>query len=291
MATLISATPLPVRRPVVDGTIGKLLLEAGKIALRDIDRIVLEQKENGLRFGEAALRLGLVQEDDVLRALARQFEYPCVIASDSSLSLDLVAAYRPQSPSVEALRTLRSRLMLRWFSGSRKQLAFVGTGADEGCSVLVANLAILFSQLGERTLVVDADLRNPALHRLFGLDNRRGLSGFLAGRHPLDEVVTRIDTFVDLSAVCAGATPPNPQELLNRPAFPEFLEETAQQYDVTLVNAAPLLLCADAQPVTARTGGCVVVARRHLTRLADLQAVREHLSATGAEILGVVLSS
>lgn len=280
---------VPLQHSPGYSNIGRLLIEAGKISERDVERIVQEQAEHRLRFGEAALRLGLIQEDDILRALSRQFEYPYVPVHHSPLSRELVAAYKPQSRPVEALRALRSQLILRWFGRHRKCLTLVSATPDVECGTVAANLALVFSQLGERTLLIDGDLREPALHQLFGLVNRSGLSSLLAGRNPWEQVVRPIDGFVNLRVISAGATPPNPQELLGRAAFSQLLYSASREFDVILVRASPMLACADALSVCSRTGGCVLVARRHETRLADLQWAKQQISATGAEIVGVVL--
>ena len=105
-------------------------------------------------------------------------------AGDASLSHELVAAYKPFSPVVEQLRALRSELMLRWFDEqpAHKAIAVMSEARGEGRSYIAANLAVVFSQLGGRTLLIDADLRKPSQHLLFGLENRIGLSTVLSGR-------------------------------------------------------------------------------------------------------------
>ena len=101
-------------------------------------------------------------------------------------SEELVAAYQPFSQQVEALRALRSQLMMRWFNETNKSLAVVTANAGEGGSYLASNLAVMFSQLGERTLLIDANMRNPRQHIIFNLKENRGLSDILAGRAGLD---------------------------------------------------------------------------------------------------------
>ncbi|RZL30450.1 MAG: chain length determinant protein tyrosine kinase EpsG, partial [Rubrivivax sp.] len=140
---------------------GALLLDAGKLTPEDFERVLRMQNETGIRFGEAAVRLGLVGEDDIQQVLARQFAYPYLQKGQAGLSPKLVAAYQPFSPQVEALRAIRSQLMLRWFARGRRALAIVGVDPDDGAALFAANLAIVFAQLGEQTLLVDANLRAP----------------------------------------------------------------------------------------------------------------------------------
>ena len=96
-------------------SIGAILIDTGRLSAENAERILRLQKEQGKRFGDAAIELGLLNEDDIRFALSSQFDYPYLLAGDNSLSQELVAAYKPFSPAVEQLRALRSQLMLRWF--------------------------------------------------------------------------------------------------------------------------------------------------------------------------------
>jgi len=282
----------PDFRPVgfrAEQRIGKLLLDAGKITPEDAEKALRLQKDKGLRFGEAAKQLGFITDADIQQAIGRQFDYPYLQPGEADFSQELVAAYSPFSAQVEALRGLRSQLMLRWFADDRKALAIVGSGAGEGASYTAANLAVVFSQLGERTLLIDADLRTPRQHDVFKLRNRQGLSDVLAGKAGLD-AIERIPAFVDLSVLPAGTVVPNPQELLGRPAMIDLLERLGAHYDVILLDTSPAALGADAQTVTARAGGALMVARKNYTRLNAAAALKEQLASAGAEVVGTVLN-
>ena len=159
-----------------DANIGKLLLDLGKITPEEAERVLRLQKAEDLRFGVAAQKLGLVTDADIHQALSLQFDYPYLQPNQGAFSKDLVAAYQPFSRQVEALRALRSQLILRWFNEGNKSLAIVAASESDGCSNLAANLAVVFSQLGEQTLLVDANLREPKQHKIFNLSERRGLS-------------------------------------------------------------------------------------------------------------------
>ena len=274
---------------VSDSSIGRLLLQLGKITLADSEKILNAQQKHGLRFGDAALKLGLIKESDIRQVLALQFNYPYLQAGQGKYSDELIAAYQPFSKQVEALRALRSQLMLRWFSEGFKSLAIVSANAGEGGSYLAANLAIVFSQLGERTLLVDANLREPRQHKIFNLKENRGLSDIIAGRAGLD-VITQVDSFVDLSVLGAGTVPPNPQELLSRTSFIEFMNQAIGLYDVVLLDTTPATITADAQATVARCGGALLVSRLNHTRLVDLTEVRDQIAVTGARIVGVVIN-
>jgi protein-tyrosine kinase len=271
------------------GKIGRLLLQLGKISIEDTDKILRVQQESGLLFGDAALKLGLITQADISQVLALQFSYPYLQTGQGNYSEELVAAYQPFSKQVEALRALRSQLMMRWFNERNKSLAIVSSSGGEGVSYLAANLAVMFSQLGERTLLVDANMRAPRQHKIFNLIQNRGLSDIIAGRAGID-VVSKVPYFEDLSVLGAGTPPPNPQELLNRLRFSHFLNYTKSKYDVILVDAAPANNSADAQVTVARCGGALLVSRLNHTRLSDITEMRNQIAVTGASVVGAVIN-
>lgn len=269
-------------------SMGALLLDAGKISVSDAERIVIFQKQNGVRFGEAAKALGLINDEDIQKVLSQQFDFPCLMTNEDNFSRELVAAYQPFSAQVEALRAVRGQLMLRWFINVHKTLALVSPSRGEGRSYMAANLAIIFSQLGERTLLIDADLRQPRQHKLFKLLGAYGLSDILAGRTDLT-AVTRIPAFRDLSVLPAGTVPPNPAELISR-SLKNCLQQLQSQFDVILIDTPSAEQGIDAQIITSNCGGALLVARQHNTRLNDLQLLKEALQDTGSQCFGVVLT-
>jgi chain length determinant protein tyrosine kinase EpsG len=272
-------------------TIGGILVERGRLAAHDAERIVRLQQERGLRFGEAAIVLGLLTLDDVRQALSHQFDYPCLPLGDTTLDRSLVAAYQPFGPSGEDLRALRSQLLLRWFDAgaNRRTLAIVSAGAGEGRSYIAANLAIVLSQLGERTLVLDADLRNPCQHRLFKLANQVGLSDLLSGRCESGAVVA-IAALRGLSVLPAGAMPPNPQELLGRPGFAALLQKLREQFDVIILDTPAASEFADAHTAAKRAGAAVLVTRQHASSLPRAAELARNLQEYGVSVVGAVLN-
>ncbi len=181
--------------------------------------------------------------------------------------------------------------MLRWFTGDpeRKSLAIASPGQREGRSWIAANLAVVFSQLGENTLLIDADMRNPSQHTLFKLENRAGLSSSLSGRgDPTD--VKRIASFIGLSILPAGPTPPNPQELLGRPQFAALLAQLRGQFDAIIIDTPAAAAYADAQTIAVRAGGALLLAHKHQTSLDALGALTESLRQLGVQPVGSVIS-
>jgi len=272
------------------GTIGELLLRAGKLNDADVTRVLEAQRTMRLRFGETAIALGLVKEADVHRALARQFDHGIVEPDGAQLDIALFAARDPAGAPAEALRRLRSELSLRCFGEKPRPLAVFAPHAGDTASVLVANLAIAFAQAGQRTLLVDANLREPRQHGLFGLPAREGLTNLLVARVPFSDVLVSIPGLPALSVLPAGTPAPNPQELLCRPSFGSLVDVASVSFEVLLFDCPAALDFADAQVVTAHCGAALLVAQRDRTRLAEIDAIKALLAPTGAELVGAVLA-
>ena len=286
--TMVSEITKTENTASIGTSMGALLLDAGKINASDAERIIILQKQKGMQFGDAAKALGLINDGDIQKALSHQFDFPFLAASEEHFSRELVAAYQPFSAQVEALRAVRGQLMLRWFIDVHKTLAVVSPSRGEGRSYMAANLAIVFSQLGERTLLIDADLRNSRQQALFKLQGGYGLSDVLAGRADLT-AVTRVPAFRDLSILPAGTVPPNPVELISR-GLKSCLQQLQTQFDVILVDTPSAEQGIDAQIITSNCGGALLVARQDKTRLNDLQHLKQALQDAGSQSLGVVLT-
>ena len=272
-------------------TIGAILVEEGKLTAREVERVLERQREDKVRFGEAAVRLGLITEDDVRFALAKQYDMPHFTPSSEGPSRELVAAFAPFHPRTEEMRALRTQLLIRWYNPEqgRKSLVVASPERGEGRSYVAANLAIVFSQLGARTLLVDADLRKPRQHKIFGLPEGHGLSSLLAGRseHTATFPVPGLNR---LSVLPAGPLPPNPQELLSRNVFAAFMKDLQSIYDVVIIDTPPTRHYADAQSVTFRAGDALVVARKNHTAVALTQKTIRELAGTGARVVGTVVN-
>ena len=270
--------------------LGAILIDAGRLSVADAESILRFQRQHGKRFGEAAMELGLLSREDIRFALARQFDYPCLPPGDTALDRKMVAAFRPDAAIVEQLRGLRSQLMLRWFDADAdgKSLAIVSPARGDGRSFIAANLAIVFSQLGERTLLIDANLRTPVQHALFRTGKGPGLSAVLAGRAG-HEAIVRIPSLRGLSVLPAGALPPNPQELLGRSRFNELLRSASRHHDVVLIDTPAAERCADALTIAARAGGALLIARKDRSALAGVKALTRDLQ-TVCHVVGSALN-
>lgn len=270
-----------------ESRMGRILVDKGKLTPEQSEQVVQLQQERSIRFGEAAQLLGFITESDIQQVLAQQFDYPYLQLGEGRFPPQLVAAYQPFSKQVETLRAIRSQLMMQWFATGHKALALVSANPEES-SLFAANLAVVFSQLGERTVLVDGNLRSPRQHELFRLGSRQGLSDILAGRAGL-ETLCKVDSFLNLSVLPAGTLPPNPQELLGRPAFKAINDGLLSSFDVILYDVSAYSTGADALAIASLAGAVLLIARKNKTRVADLNEMNDQLGRSRAEVIGSVL--
>jgi protein-tyrosine kinase len=285
----------PVKRQITPPdrgrAIGTILIEQGRLNSQDVEEIQRFANAHGVRFGEAAVQLKRITERDIESAIAQQYNYPILArGGESGVSDDVIAAYMPQSDVVEPLRALRSQIILRWFNNaSRRVLAVTSAERGDGRSWLAANLATMFAQLGERTLLIDADMRHPRQHRIFNIENSVGLSALLTGRAGR-EIARRIHPQLRLFVLPAGIIPPNPQELLARPVFDVILDHFAAQFSLVILDTPAACETADAQILAANAGNAVMIARRNCTPQAKLLAAMEMFTDTGVNVIGSVIN-
>lgn len=270
--------------------IGEIIRAVRPLTDSDVAHILVVQRRMNVRFGEAAVALDLVSQADVLWALSQQFNYPYALDGQGPHKTALIAATDPYSPQAEAFRDLRSRILASDAAGERTPLAVVSPDAGDGRTYVAANLAVAFSQLGERTLLVDGNLRAPALHHLFGLRERPSLADLLNGRRPAKPFDRSAD-IPGLSVMQVGAPPPNPLELLQQPLFSVLLRELQREFDRVIVDTPPARLCADARVIAATCGQAVLVGRNGSTEARTMNLLVDRLRRTQAEIAGVVLTT
>lgn len=272
-----------------DQRLAELLFDSGTLTEQDFKRILAAQSEQGGRFSEVAQRLGLVTERDVRRAMAQQCELPAVLPDTATFHPRLTAVHQPFSAQAEALRSLRSELLLRWFAHGERALAVAETRPHQGATSLAGNLAWLLAQLGRRTLLLDANLRSAELHTLFKLKPALGLANYLGGTCDLVDALHAVPGMPQLSVMFAGKPPGNPQELIGLASFGYLLETLPEQFDAVIVCGPPMLSCADMQLISAHTGGCLLTIRRHKTYARDVERVKTQLQATGVTLVGMTI--
>ena len=287
-----SQPPLDGQEAVAqDRIIGDIIAELRMLTSEQVERVLVHQRDKGVRFGEAAVALGLASKDDVLFALSQQFHYPYATQEQRKISPELVALNEPFSPRAECFRALRSQLMMRVFNetGPRQAVAVISPDAADGKTYTAANLAVALAQLGGRTLLVDADMRGPRLHELFNLKNQSGLSGILSGRAG-KQAIQQVPGIPSLFVLPVGTTPPNPLELVERPAFGLLMRELASKFDHVIVDTPAAVHGADASVITARCGAALVIARKNKVRMTALHELVASLSGSPAKLVGAVMN-
>jgi protein-tyrosine kinase len=273
--------------------IGELIRDARNLSADDLDRISQYQRENNLRFGEAAIALGLAETEDVLQALAQQFKYAYADEDRRKTSPELVMQNQPFGHQAEAFRAIRSQVLMRTAPAEgktgRRPLAVVSPDSGDGKTFFCANLAVALAQLGGKVLVIDADMRGARMHQVFDVDNTIGLSNLLSGRGGKG-VVKAVPGMPNLFVLPVGIQPPNPLELAEGLAFGMLLREVAIKFDHILVDTPAAVFGSDSVVIAARCGSALVVTRRDANKVAMLQELVDSLQAGQTRMAGVVMN-
>ena len=274
-----------------DRPIGDLIRDARNLSAAEVEKVLSYQREHGVRFGEAAIRLGLASPDDVLNALAQQFHYPLASAERRIASPELVTLSQPFAVQAEAIRAVRSQVTMRLSKPEtgRKALAVISPASGDGKTYFAANLAVSLAQLGGRTLIVDADLRGPRQHEVFKVGNSAGLSSLLSGRSE-SQVIQPVEGVAGLFVLPCGPIPPNPLELIERPAFGLLIRELTSKFDHVVIDTAAASLGSDACVVAAKCGAALVLTRKHQNKVAALQDLVASMTGSSVQLLGAVVN-
>lgn len=272
---------------MADDRIGQILVESGLISAVDMARVLAEQEHSANHFGEIAMAMGLIAPADLKAALALQHRYPYIARGPSPISPEIVMAYEPEGDVAEAMRTLRSEVLMRTSrrDGIKPVLAVTSVARSEGRSFVAGNLAVAFAQLGHRTLLIDANLRAPAQHELFNLPIQRGLSTILSGRGGL-ECIQRMTRLPGLAILTAGPIPPNPLELISFGMGP-LLDEVGDHYEAILIDTPAANTASDASVLASYAGSAIIIARRHITPTHELADLGHRLGVAGVSVLGL----
>jgi len=203
--------------------------------------------------------------------------------------VELINLLFPKISIAEDYRAVRTAILFSQTEPSSKIITFTSTSPQEGKSATISNLAVSFAQLGEKVLVIDADLRKPRLHKIFKIRNRAGLSDFLTGRAAFEEIVQKTAA-EHLSLIPSGVHPPNPAELLNSKKMRELLGLVREKYATILIDTPPVLAVIDPVIVSSLADMTVLVLKMGSTsRKPFLMAIAE-LRKAKAEIIGVILN-
>jgi receptor protein-tyrosine kinase len=276
-----------------------------------VAKIYETMQTTGLTFADAAMRLGIFTMEEAEQALLNLSSRP--VAPDSALietairriatdrhvvlrqgervkpSPRLILAHDPENPRSERMRALRTELLLLHEGGRGANVVPVlSASAGEGRSQLCGELAISFAQLGRRTLLVDADLRRPQQHILFGSSNEHGLSQAVA--HNEKPYFHPVAGLPQMHLLTAGPIPPNPLELLSDGRFANLLAEWRNAYEFVVLDTPPVSRCADGLAVATMAARVLVVSRAQHTSYKSTREMLRRLTTTQSRILGAVLN-
>ena len=203
--------------------------------------------------------------------------------------IELINHLHPKFFISEDYRTVRTSILLSHAESPPKTIVFSSALPKEGKTATVANMAVAFSQLNERVLVMDTDLRKPRLHRVFKVRNVRGLSGYLTGKVLIEEAIQKTNV-ENIWIIPSGPIPPNPAELLNSNKMKEMLEELKKGFDVILLDSPPVLAVVDSVIIASFADSTVYIIKAGTTIQKPFLRAVEELTRAKAKIIGVLFN-
>lgn len=203
----------------------------------------------------------------------------------------LVVAVNPRSVVSEQFRTLRSNITFSAVDKEMKTILVTSALPGDGKSTISANLATLFAQDDKRVLFIDADMRKPTVQYTFSLTNAAGLSTVLTQQRLAGEVIRESEISPNLHVMTSGPIPPNPAELLGSRSMSDFMNEMAQQYDLIVFDAPPVLSVTDAQLLANKVDGTLLVVNTGVTEKENIEKAKDLLGNAQARILGAVMNN
>lgn len=205
---------------------------------------------------------------------------------------ELVTLTQPRSPAAEAYRTLRTNLYFSSLDRPLRSLVVTSAAPGEGKSTVLANLAVVMAQGEKRTILVDADLRRPSLHHMFGVPNERGLTTlFVDKAAAADPPLASVPGVERLWLLSSGPLPPNPAELLGTRRMEEAIAALLERADIVLFDAPPVVAVTDAAVLGTKTDGVLLVISAGQTRREHAQRARELLEKVKVRLVGAVLNN
>lgn len=204
------------------------------------------------------------------------------------MSLDLITHTNSKSPISEAYRTLRTNIQFSSVDKQIKTLMVTSSMMSEGKTTTITNLAETFAQAGNRVIIVDADLRRPRVHQVFGVSNQQGVTNVLAGQVDLKGAVKVAGS--QINVLTSGPIPPNPSELLGSTKMKELIQMLSDHYDIVLIDAPPVNMVTDAAVLSTFVDGVVLAIASGKTEIEAGKRALKSLEAVNANVLGAVMT-
>jgi tyrosine-protein kinase Etk/Wzc len=212
------------------------------------------------------------------------------LAATRQAGIHVLVQTAPQDPAVESLRSLRTALQFAMLDSPNNRLLITGPTPGVGKSFVSTNFAAVLASAGKRVLLVDADLRKGHINQYLGVGRERGLSELVAGSLKKHDVIRR-GILPNLDLITTGVLPPNPAELLASPALIAVLESLSAEYDLVVIDTAPVLVAADTQSLAPHAGTLLLVARADQTQLGELHESSRRLAHAGSRVTGVLVNA
>lgn len=206
-----------------------------------------------------------------------------------SESVTLIAEADPKSPASEAYRSLRTNIQFAELDRPCRSIVVTSATAGEGKTTTAANLAVTAAQGGASVCLIDADLRRPTLHRLFGLPNHEGLTTALVQGRPFADLAqsTRI---ANLAVLTSGPLPANPAELVGSRRMRTFVESATEKFELVVLDTPPILAASDAVALAAQCEGVILVVRSAGVPHEAVRHAVDQIQSVKGRILGVLLN-
>jgi succinoglycan biosynthesis transport protein ExoP len=202
----------------------------------------------------------------------------------------LIPVQQPRSPIAEAYRTLRTNIQVSSVDEPIRTLVVTSANPREGKTTTAANLGVVMAQAGKSVIMVDADLRRSALHRLFDLSNQEGLTDVLLQEEPMLDGFLQETKIDNLRVLTSGPLPPNPSELLGSKKMRQLIEQCKSKADIVIFDTPPILPVTDAAVLSIQTDGVLLISQAGRTRRASAKAAVENLRQVGANVVGIALN-
>jgi capsular exopolysaccharide synthesis family protein len=263
----------------IGALLGLLSGAAGTFLLDALDTSVKSKEDIAQYTDKPVLAMLPKLDDDVLRGVQTIGESPA----------DTIAHTAPKSSFAEGIKTLRTNLTFMAPDDPPELILMTSPGPRQGKTLTSVNTAIAMAQSGDKTLLLDTDIRKPRVHKALNLSNDRGITNYIKDDATVRELLqsTPID---NLSAITSGDIPPNPSEMLHSRQFEQFVEDIRQQFDRIIFDSPPLNVVSDALILSRSVDGVIVIAEFARTEKAALQRSLEQLREIGAPLLGTVLN-
>jgi polysaccharide biosynthesis transport protein len=244
----------------------------------------------GLAFGVHMLDESVGSQEHIESLLGLRFlGYVARIGARTEQERGLESLLNPHSAASESFRSLRTGVGLHPQNSQYKVIAGTCANSGEGKSLVMSNLAIVCAQAGSRTLLVDADLRRPTVHRLYGMANTRGLTQYLKGEAGIREI-RRNSEVPNLDIVTSGKVPSNPAELIISDAFADFIKEARRYYDRIIIDCPPAAAVSDPFTIGNLSDGVLFVTRFRYIKRHHARRVVRRLRESGVPIIGALIN-